>query len=129
MTDKKLTPRVGDRVLLVVHIDGKGLQTRIGTVVEDVAAKWRGEPYFRIQVDGITDDYWQMSQGSLTVVDREPVKWPEGWEPGDHYEWGPDSVAIHRNANLGFSKQNLIDILATGPDMLARWDELMGGDE
>ena len=121
MTDK-LTPRVGDRVLAKVDIEGVGMQTRTGSVFEDVTAKWRGEQYFRVRIDGITDDVWQLSGRVLTVVDRDPVEWPEGWA-----RFSSSMVSI--NDSRTFSRAELEDILATGPDMLARWDELMGGGE
>jgi hypothetical protein len=128
VSDKKLTPRVGDRVIAKVHIEGVGMQTRTGSVFEDVTAKWRGEPYFRVRIDGITDDVWQMSASALTVVDRDPVEWPEGWsDDGARGILGP--MVYPEPTNTAFTKLMLELVLATGPDMLARWDELVGGGE
>jgi hypothetical protein len=115
----KLTPRVGDRVTLV-----KGGVTMVG----NVERIWLNGRQADVAIDG-----WGMSSGYpielLTVVDRDPVEWPEGWRLGGaHIDrlagWYDDD-----DATLWFSRRELERILATGPDMLARWDELVGGGE
>jgi hypothetical protein len=58
----------------------------------------------------------------LEVLDREPVEWPQGWAGDDGY-----GNAYHEPSNVTVDRDELAELLATGPDMLARWDELMGG--
>ena len=58
------------------------------------------------------------------MVDREPIEWPEGWKPQQGF-----AVARYfgdRVSAILLSKGDLEHILATGPDMLERWDELVG---
>jgi hypothetical protein len=59
---------------------------------------------------------------------RMTGEWPEGWERGASHiahivGWKDDDDDV-----LWFGRSELQRILATGPDMLARWDELVGGD-
>jgi hypothetical protein len=112
MTDKKLTPRVGDRVTL--RLNGR---TYAGTVQDrshDASGEWL------VSVDGRGRGFYASYE--LTVVDRDPVEWPEGWSD-DGY-----GHAYHEPSNCDFERDGLEQVLATGPDMLARWGELMGGD-
>jgi len=65
----------------------------------------------------------------LTVVDRDPVEWPEGWRAADGWRDMPVPVARFEGRYVSLlTKADVERILATGPDMLARWDELVGGD-
>jgi hypothetical protein len=113
MTENKLTPRVGDRVLVTANE-----QIRLGTVT----ALGSNGNYAAINIDG-----WGSAGGFLTsrleVVGRSLVEWPEGWEI-DHGD-----AAYNKVADVVVTKDDLRVILATGPDMLARWDELVGGGE
>jgi hypothetical protein len=118
MSDKKLTPRVGDRVLVK-----SGGGSRTGDV-----RRISGAVIF-VEVHGVhrAGETWQYDTlDELTVVDREPVEWPEGWEEGGSHlarvvGWKDDDETV-----LWFGRSELERILATGPDMLARWDELFG---
>jgi hypothetical protein len=116
MSDKKLTPRVGDRVLVK-----SGGGSRTGDV-----RRISGAVVF-VEVHGVhrAGETWQYDTlDELTVVDREPVEWPEGWTRSKSV---PDSHALFLGGHV-ISKPILERILATGPDMLARWDELVGGE-
>ena len=108
MSDKKLTPRVGDRVLF--KIDGV---TNVGNV-SHLDGEWAD-----------VDSSYTYPLDDLTVVDRDPVEWPEGWSEYD----SDDGTAYSNYANVVIRKNELAQLLATGPDMLARWDELMAGGE
>ena len=117
-SDKKLTPRVGDRVLVTANE-----QIRLGTVT----ALGSNGNYAAINIDG-----WGSAGGFLTsrleVVGRSLGEWPEGWsDDGSSSILGP--MAYHEPTNTAYTKLMLELVLATGPDMLARWDELVGGGE
>lgn len=115
MGDKKLTPRIGDRVLVKLR---RHTTSYIGNVVELF-----DDDRYRVKVDGGPVGGLFADGLELTVVDRDPVEWPEGWER-DGVEF-----AYNRIADIVVDKSGLKEFLATGPDMLARWDELVGGDE
>jgi hypothetical protein len=110
-SDKKLTPRVGDRVLVTANE-----QIRLGTVT----ALGSNGNYAAINIDG-----WGSAGGFLTsrleVVGRSLGEWPEGWSDYD------EGYVLHEPSNVAIDKDNLKQLLATGPDMLERWDELVGG--
>lgn len=105
----ELTPRVGDRVIFKTH--GR---THVGEVDRfDVSQR----------VASVLVPYWSQSvwidPNELTVVDRD-IRWPEGWTRSSAY---PNCVG---NGAHIYERYELESILATGPEMLARWDELMG---
>jgi hypothetical protein len=115
MNDKKLTPRVGDRVLVKTGAFTGVVTTYAANVIHVNAS---GDVH--IHVPEVQESgWWDVSD--LTVVDRQPVEWPEGWSRFS------SSMVAHRNQRT-FSRAELEDITQAGPDMLARWDELMGGD-
>jgi hypothetical protein len=115
MTENKLTPRVGDRVIVKT-----GAYTKIGNII----GLGSGGKYASVDIDG-----WGVSGGfltrGLTVVDRDPVEWPEGW--------GRRALGLvtwlHGSRPLNLSRAELLGLQRDIPDMLARWDELMAGGE
>jgi hypothetical protein len=58
----------------------------------------------------------------VTVVDRDPVEWPDGWESER------DDDVYNNIVEAEMTKADIEHILATGQDMLDRWDELVGGE-
>ncbi len=118
MSDKKLTPRVGDRVIVAPgRIED---YTTIGRVI----GAGEGVQKWLVVLDHDNEGYW-FPDAELTVVDRDPVEWPEGWE-FDELNHILGTMAYHEPTNLALTKTMLASLLATGPDMLARWDELVG---
>lgn len=117
---EKLTPRVGDRVIYKDSVAG----TRIGTVVEVFADEGRQSVRIRMdeRKDHFLNGFWTTQATNVQVVDREPVEWPEGWGKHSNCEAG---LYLEDNGWY-FNRSELELILATGPDMLARWDELVG---
>lgn len=117
---EKLTPRVGDRV--IVKVEGV---TRAGVVVgfghQEVGPD-ESHLMVELRIDGQPWAEWAY-ESDITVVDREPVEWPEGWK-----RWGDTTARWVGPANHLFicRKGALAELLGTGPEMLARWDELMG---
>jgi hypothetical protein len=88
MTDKKLTPRVGDRVIVSAgeipgSRDALVIPTTTGSVDAvrgaNVAVVVDAGPY-----NG-PDRHWWFPFGRLTVVDREPVEWPKYVDSGHLY--------------------------------------------
>jgi hypothetical protein len=124
----KLTPRAGDRVLVSAgqacdHCSQKRtIPSTTAVVLKPIGDMWATRlDQFGHQPAGETTgklDVFYVER--LTVVDREPVEWPQGWA------WGSPTTAIY--ASRAYSRFELQDILATGPAMLRDWDELMGGD-
>jgi hypothetical protein len=116
----KLTPRVGDRVIIAPgRIESF---TAIGRVMRVEHNPVDGIVYW-VKTDHDRTNRWFPVE-ELTVVDRKPVEWPEGWSEYDKVQ----DAAFCDYANVWVRKNDLAQLLATGPDMLARWDELMGGD-
>jgi hypothetical protein len=115
MNDKKLTPRVGDRVLVIRGFDSQVTHSKCGWVRS--FDKYGGP---LVDVDGVAERM-MVPLPHLEGVDRQPVEWPEGWSRFS------SSMVAHRNQRT-FSRAELEDITQAGPDMLDRWDELMGGD-
>ena len=116
---KKLTPRVGDRVLFTTYPNSPIKHSRTGTVVATTAIA------AQVKFDGGNlgnpNAPWEINKLYLTVLDREPVEWPDGWRPnGEDY-------AYHAGLLIAVDKEALQELLRTGPDMLERWDELMEG--
>ena len=127
MTGKKLTPRVGDRVTF--QFDSK---TYVGNLVHPATSPTltTGFDPWTVEVDG-SDEEWRVSPEALTVVDREPVEWPEGWGKAaladSHWQ-----VSVCESGHAGhvayFSYEHLVKILEDGPRVLEEWDELVSGD-
>lgn len=118
---EKLTPRVGDRVL--VQTGASGGNSRTGDVrrIDEAGV-------LHVEVHGVhrPAEYWQYTKENVQVLDREPVEWPEGWEQYDGIRRGELVAAYHVPTNLVYTHRLPKDLLATGPEMIARWDELMG---
>jgi len=73
MTEKKLTPRVGDRVI----VNPPSGRTYVGDVTAITGD--RTERPFDVTIDGLGEPPWRCRLNELTVVDRRPVEWPNGW--------------------------------------------------
>lgn len=108
---EKLTPRVGDRVIARKG-PGSPHRTLAGTVKAiDADHVW-------VVRDGHMDAFGY-DLCAIEVVDREPVEWPKGWTRSSVYP-GCASNGAHV-----YERYELEAILATGPEMLAKWSELM----
>lgn len=128
MTEKKLTPRVGDRVL--VELDGEYSTGRVVKAAPGIPPKWH------IELDIPVGQWKAFDEGSrvhnranITVLGREPVEWPEGWSLDDR-DLELISVADYMNgARARFiSLPALRRILAEGPWVVEHWRQLVGGD-
>lgn len=117
---EKLTPRVGDRVL--VRFGTEGGPTYIGNVV-DMGNNGQGTTA-GVDVDGVGRRACWLHE--LEVIDREPVEWPEGFGPSS---MGHRYVAVRLADSSVFSmtRRELEQFAANVPDVLARWDDLVGG--
>ena len=122
MTEKKLTPRVGDRVTF--QFGGK---TYAGNLVQPPTSPTMTTGYdpWTVVVDG-SDEEWRISPSALTVVDRERVEWPEGWEKASSVA----GAVTWKGTEIGvlLDRKRMERIVADGPYLLEHWDELMGGD-
>ena len=78
MSENRLIPRVGDRVIVSRSRTGTG--SRMGDVVEIDS-----EGGYRVDVHGWPEMLIVNNADDLTVVDREPIEWPDVpcWEYGD----------------------------------------------
>ena len=118
MSDK-LTPRVGDRVI-VVHNN----VTRTGSIARHYE---NTSPSWGVDLDGIDGPRW-FSADQLEVVDREPVAWPEGWQTHNR-RVGLAFVKIAETREAFILSRSAIEkIVEDGPLVLESWDELVGGD-
>lgn len=117
MSDNRLTPRVGDRVLII-----SGGVTYAGNAI----ARKNADDEWLITVDGIASAFYRRIDG-IEVRDREPVEWSEGWRTHD---------SPHERAVLSvpggyahiLSKIEIEKILADGPYIIEHWDELIRND-
>lgn len=118
MPDKKMAPRVGDRVLVKVYN-----QHRTASIEQTV------DKYVFVRLDAaiihpdssaVAVDRFDLASGwgedaEITVLSRQ---WPEGWANGSTY------CAYHISSGTDFTRTEIEHVIATGPDMLARWHEL-----
>jgi hypothetical protein len=116
MTEKKLIPRVGDRV--IVKRSGK---THAGNVV----TRMNEDGEWLIEVDGKTAG-WYRHTDDFTVVDREPVEWPKGWEKATSVAGAVTWKGTESGVLL--DRKRMERIVADGPYLLEHWDDLLDGD-
>lgn len=124
MTEKKLTPRVGDRVLFR---EADVAKTYIGIVLNEDRTRLLPEPIFRVAIDGLKgkpghNGVLYAKESELTVVDREPKEWPRGWE---RHSKRLAFVKVVNEA-LIMSREMIDKIVTDGPQILRDWPELMG---
>lgn len=133
-----LTPRVGDRVIVRGKPGSVVTVTTCGTVIETRAPIDPGRWY--VQVDTLPDAYhWH--EDDLTVVDREPVEWPEDWGARTFEQrngvgvichvatssthvtlWNGDGDKIH------LTREEVGRLAVTAAQMRDGWDGLIRGD-
>jgi hypothetical protein len=131
MTDNKLTPRVGDRVIVSAgeipgSRDALVIPTTTGSVDAvrgaNVAVVVDAGPY-----NG-PDRHWWFPFGRLTVVDREPVEWPDGWNKRPSRRVGAVTVP-DGDYQPALSREAFDRIRGPEGDYVAEhWDELVGGE-
>lgn len=84
---ERLTPRVGDRVIVSGGgcDDGTCSHKPFPTSAGNVRWPIGGDTYWVVELDG-SDDLASVKASRLTVVDREPVEWPRYpmWRYGDY---------------------------------------------
>jgi hypothetical protein len=120
MSDK-LTPRIGDRVTF--QFAGR---THVGDLVHPATSSTMTTGYdpWTVLVDG-SDQEWRISPEGLTVVDREPVAWPEGWDVA----FLEPTPAVRLDMCVFMTRERFHRIRGPEGDYVAEhWDELLGGD-
>ena len=141
MTERKLTPIANDRVIVSAG-EIPDTPHRISTssgVVERFDNK-RKPNAWQVEFDDASAAWFPADR--LTVVDREPVEWPEGWGPRVWEQRNGTGVIcsvitsdkearfwIADGVTVDVDFETLCRLAETVPEMVARWAELVGESE